>query len=146
MPAWEEYQPGKSFDRLGIKVPCDAPTWHSIVTYDMCVPLIDPLIDPLLTETPPFWPEIRLRWFAEFFPWMANLHAIPYIQIENAPQLRLLHACTRVQPIFWAWTSTDQGLIQIGQLNLYESLWVQLQLFQTLFLEFKHILAQDWFH
>lgn len=77
----------------------------------MGVPLIAPLIDLLLTETPLFWPEIRLRWFAEFIPWIANLPAIPQVQIEHGPQLRFLQACIHIHPIFWIWTSINHELI-----------------------------------
>ena len=46
---------------------------------------------------------------------------------------------------FWTWTSAEPAPIQIDQMQVLESLGLQLQLFQNCLFELKHVLAQDWF-
>ena len=133
------------YGRLGLKVPEDAPVWHSNITHDLCVSMFADPPSLTLQETPRFGPEIRLRWFATFTPWLTSLHTLPQVQIEFAPPLRLLHVCTRVHPIFWAWTSVELAPVRIDRVHLNESVGLQVQLLQTYLFELEHVLAQDWF-
>ena len=56
-----------------------------------------------------------------------------------------MHVCTRVHPIFWAWTSAESPPVLIDRVHVFESLELQFQLFQTCLFELEHVLAQDWF-
>ena len=120
---WTAYSRVLLTGPLGLKVPEDAPVWHSNVIHDLCVSMF--VDQPCLTlqETPPLGPEFRFRWF----------------------DTCLLQVCTRVHPIFWAWTSDESAPVRIDQVHAFESVGLQLQLHQTLLLELEHVLAQDWF-
>ena len=92
-------------DFYGLQIPEDAPAWHSSLTHDLCVCSTDDQSCLQLPVTLTIGPEHHLRWFVQFTPWLAHFCTFPQAQIEHALPLRLLHVCTRVHPIFWAWTS-----------------------------------------
>ena len=67
-----------------------------------------------------FGPEHRMSWFVHFNPWLAHFCTLPQVQIEYALPLRLLHVCTRVRPIFWAWTSAEPAPFQIDRVQVFD--------------------------
>ena len=139
-------QTGLNLDYFCLRMPVNVPSWHPELTTDMLFLPRGLLEGSALQNIPPFWPEFRLRWFDTFAPWMAYILEFPQVMLEDAPQFQLLHLCTRVHPIFWAWTSDECSLIQIDQLIFHDTLWQQFHQLQALLIELEHVLAQDWFH
>ena len=89
-------------DPLGLCIPLEAPAWHPTMVANMFFYQSTTLS---LSDTPVFWPELRLRWYTTFNWPLAHIHHLPQIILPNTPHFRLLIACATVHPIYWAWTS-----------------------------------------
>ena len=130
----------------GLQLPHDTPVWHSTLTHDFCAPPMNCQPSVVVPTPLQFGPEHRLSWYVHVTPWLAHFTALPQIQIENAVPLNLLHVCTRIHPIFWAWTSDELEPFHPDRVHVHDGLDLQHLLFQTCLFELEHVLAQDWYH
>ena len=124
-------------------MPADTPEY----TIDMTRPLLTPSFmqaDTALPRHVPFWPEHRLSWYQAFATWMANLYALPHIDLEITLHFRLLDYCQQVFPCHWACDSAEQDLLQYPAIDFHSTAWIQYFQFQQLLYELEHVLAQDW--
>ena len=129
----------------GLHLPLDTPAWHPTLTHDLCAHPMSSSYS-VVVHTPIFGPEHRLSWYVHVTPWLAHFTAHPQVQIEHAVPLNLVHVCTRVHPIFWAWNSDDLAPFHPDRVQVHDNLFLQHQLFQTCLFELEHVLAQDWYH